>query len=65
MGYIYENIVKTMNRISAKAMLIRRTDLNNPCNFNVDQDYFLCIILNTLFYAVLHVRYKFWQGDTC
>ena len=59
MGYTYENIVKTMNRISAKAMLIRRTDLNNPCNFNIDQDYFLCIILNTLFHAVLHVRYKF------
>ena len=59
MGYIYENIVKTMNRISPKAMLIRIADLNNPSNFNIDQDYFLCIILNTLFYAVLHVRYKF------
>ena len=65
MDYIYENIVKTMNRISAKAMLIRGTDLNNPSNFNVDQDYFLCITLNTSFYAVLHVRYKFWLGDTC
>ena len=59
MDYIYETIVKTMKRISAKAMLIRRTELNNPSNVNVDRDYFLCIMLNTLFYAVLHVRYKF------
>ena len=40
MYYIYENFVKTVNRISAKAMLIRRTELNNPPNFNVDRDYF-------------------------
>ena len=59
MDYIYETIVKSMKQISAKAMLIRRTELNNPSNVNVDRDYFLCIMLNTLFYAVLHVRYKF------
>ena len=59
MSNIYENIVRTMNRISAKAMLIRRTELSNSSNFNVDRDYFLCIMLNNLFYAVLHVRYKF------
>ena len=59
MSNIYGNIVKTMNQISARAMLIRRTELSNPSNFNVDRDYFLSIMLNDLFYAVLHVRYKF------
>ena len=59
MSNIYENIVRTMNRISAKAMLIRRTEPSNSSNFNVDRDYFLCIMLNNLFYTVLHVDTNF------